>query len=97
MIRHIEIDAVLNGFTVRVGCQTLVFDSVSALTDQLARYLRNPEEMEKQYAASLNALHTLGGGGVNPAPTPTTSNRDYMGGCASTDPRGYEPLTVGRV
>ncbi len=59
MIRSIKIEAVLNGFIVYIGCQTLVFDSAAVLADELERYLKNPMEVEKEYLnKSVNAKHT---------------------------------------
>jgi hypothetical protein len=76
MIRHIEIDACLNGFIVRVGCQTIVFESVGALVEDLGAYLDDPEAMEIEYATALNARHTLNAS-VNP--TPVGEDRAYTG------------------
>ena len=62
MIRDINISAVLNGWVVKVGCQTLVFDEITKLVLSLSDYLRNPEETEKRFLTnSVNAKHTNGG------------------------------------
>lgn len=59
MIRDIKIHAVLNGYVVEVGCQTVVFMSPEALAMAIQQYLNNPEQTEKQYAMLPNAKHTL--------------------------------------
>jgi len=67
MIRHIEIDACLNGFIVRCGCQTLVYTSVQQATEEIAAYLANPDETEKRILANgINRKHTYDN--VVPAP-----------------------------
>jgi hypothetical protein len=48
-MRGVSIDAVLNGYIVKVGCQTLVFQSRGELLVELAAYLENPGEVEKRY------------------------------------------------
>ncbi len=59
MIRDFTVRAVLNGYVVNIGCQTLVFNNPAALCDEIERYLRNPQAVEKEYLnASLNAKHT---------------------------------------
>lgn len=56
MIREIMIKPVLNGFVVRVGCQTVVFASREALLGDLKRYLEDAEGVEKIYRKNaLNA------------------------------------------
>lgn len=63
MIRSIHIDAVLNGFIVRVGCQTVVFQGASFLVAALLEYLKNPEETERLWLKdSINTRHTMGSG-----------------------------------
>lgn len=55
MIRNITISPVLNGFNVKVGCQSLVFTSTSHMLSELDRYLNSPESVEKEYLKdSLN-------------------------------------------
>jgi hypothetical protein len=49
MTRSINIDPVLNGYIVRVGCQTVVFDNKPALLSALSEYLDKPEEVEKRF------------------------------------------------
>ncbi len=49
MIREIKINAVLNGWIVNVGCQTLVYRDDEELAKDLLSYLRNHEETERQF------------------------------------------------
>lgn len=39
----------MNGFIAKVGCQTLVFETVGSLLGSLGAYLNNPEQTEKEY------------------------------------------------
>ena len=68
MIRDIRISAVLNGFEVKLGCQTLVFTDVTEMLKEIRRYLKNPEAIEKEYLEkALNAKHIVPQ--TYPAPT----------------------------
>ena len=59
MIRDINIKPALNGWTVTVGCQTLVFNTTVDLMSQLDKYLRDPEGTEKEFlTTALNRKHT---------------------------------------
>lgn len=53
--RKITIEAVLNGFVCKVGCQTVVFDSRTELVNHLLRYLEHPAEVEQGWRQ--NAMH----------------------------------------
>lgn len=58
MIRPISIEAVLGGFIVRVGCQTVVFRTRAELLNHLDSYLQYPEQVEAKFVASAeNARH----------------------------------------
>lgn len=60
MLRDITIHAVLNGFTVQIGCQQVVFTSREELIGNLSAYPTNPEEVEKHWCDSaINARHTF--------------------------------------
>ena len=48
-MRAVNIGAVMNGFIVTVGCQTLVFTTREELLRELNAYLENPEQTEKRY------------------------------------------------
>ena len=103
MIRDISIKAVLNGFVCNVGCQQVVFSSVTELQMWLGAYLTNPEETEKTFMAqACNYKHTLGAG---PLATQGINLNDIGGGCA-VDPQyvptqervytGRNPVASGR-
>jgi hypothetical protein len=86
-MRDVTISKVMNGFIVKVGCQTLVFQEQTAMIVELNNYLTNPEETEKRFVEKFGYAggQPLGGADVNPAPTPyygeqtatacTTANR----------------------
>lgn len=48
-MRELKIKPVLNGFIVEVGCQTLVYTSITRLADDLIKYQRDPEQVEKEF------------------------------------------------
>ena len=53
---NIQIEPVLNGFVVRVGCQTVVFETTDKLLDELRRYMADPQRVEKEYQTqAINA------------------------------------------
>lgn len=62
MFRPITISAALNGFTVTVGCQTLVYNDPAQLLAHLKAYLADPDATTKQFIATeaINRKHTLG-------------------------------------
>ncbi len=61
MMYEIVIRPTLNGFTAKVGCQTLVYESIDSLLKDLGRYLNDPEGTELYFREhALNARHTLG-------------------------------------
>jgi hypothetical protein len=53
------VSAVTNGYTVQVGCMTLVFNDPAVLQVEIGRYLANPAEViteyEKRYGLPLAA------------------------------------------
>jgi hypothetical protein len=59
MIHKIQIQAVLNGFIVQVGCQTVVFQSVDQLCAELKAYLRDPAGIHARYRAESLNSHML--------------------------------------
>lgn len=52
--RSVTIERQLNGYLVRVGCQTLVFEDVVKLIHELARYLADPAAVEREYLEKFN-------------------------------------------
>lgn len=56
MIRELHIKAVLNGYIVNVGCQTVVFNSPADMLKDLGNYLDKPWDVEQRYTTTaLNA------------------------------------------
>lgn len=53
VFRNIEIRAVLNGYIVTCGCQTLVFESGTTLIDHLNEYMADPSHFEAMYLKTL--------------------------------------------
>ena len=86
MIREITIVAVLNGWLVRVGCQTVVFTSADELVGALRRYLENPVAIEEQFLKSaVNARWAVGAtppimGGSNQATLGAQAQQQLAGG-----------------
>ena len=51
VMRSIRVNPVLNGFVVEVGCQTLVFNKIEDVAENLIAYQKAPDGMEKKFAA----------------------------------------------
>lgn len=49
MIRDLIIQPVLNGYVVTIGCQKVVFTDPRILGDEVTRYYKDPETVEKEY------------------------------------------------
>jgi hypothetical protein len=49
MIREITITPVLNGFVCKVGCQTVVFESISEMIRNLEAYCKDSSAVEKEF------------------------------------------------
>lgn len=50
-IRNISIEPTMNGYIVKIVCQSLSFESRTNLLSELGKYLDNPQQMEKEYVA----------------------------------------------
>ena len=61
-IRPIKIKPAHNGYIVKVGCKTLVFTSRKKLVKKLARYLADPDKVEREYA-HVDTIEAPWGGG----------------------------------
>jgi len=48
-MRTLMIDPVLNGFIVKCGCQKVVFNSLNVMAEEIKKYFKNPEQVEKEY------------------------------------------------
>lgn len=73
---NINIKPVLNGWVAEVGCQTLVFNDMSVLLEELESYLKDPIGTENSYRENaVNCKITLGpvvGQPVYADPQPST-------------------------
>jgi len=47
-MREVVITPVNNGFIVRVGCQTFVYNNIEKLAAELVRYQKDPQAVEKE-------------------------------------------------
>lgn len=74
VMREVRVSPVLNGFVVRVGCQTLVFNRIEDVAENLVAYQKDPEGTEKKFTE--NAVNkTLD----VPAPEPVERLNRYVG------------------
>ena len=65
MFREITIRAVLNGWIVQCGCQTVVYQERNQLVSDLDAYLKDPKATEERFLkASVNHQHLGGIAGV---------------------------------
>jgi hypothetical protein len=75
VMREVIVRPVLNGFVVQVGCQTLVYNRIEDVAENLIAYQKDPEGTEKKFAESA-VNKTLGGG---PVPEPVNRlNRNIV-------------------
>lgn len=79
-MRDIQITAVLNGWIVRVGCQTVVFDKVSVLIAWMTSYLMEPVKTEKEFLAQAINLKLFPG-----ANSPAVAVTDRIEGLGRLD------------
>lgn len=92
MIRNITITSVLNGFSARVGCQTVVFTSVEALVSSLSSYLQDPDSFEKDFIMNaINAKHTLSVGTLSSQPEEKAITDARPDSCGSSKSSGCAP------
>lgn len=72
---RITIDPTINGgFIVEVGCVKVAYASPEALIKDLAEYLKNPVEVEKEYKKSIKSLSQVQ---VGPMPTGIGLNQQW--------------------
>jgi hypothetical protein len=58
VLRPFEVQPVLNGYIVRIGCKTLIFASIEALVSTIDKYLREPDAVEENYLKnSINSKY----------------------------------------
>lgn len=61
MFRPVTITAVLNGWIVTCGCQTVVYQERNQLVSELDAYLKDPDATEARFLKSaVNQAHTYG-------------------------------------
>ena len=48
-MREFKVIPVLNGFIVKIGCKTVVFEGKQAIIDAFSDYVLYPEETEKKF------------------------------------------------
>lgn len=76
VMREVTVRPVLNGFVVQVGCQTLVFNRIEDVTENLVAYQKDPEGTEKKFAE--NAVNKTLGGGPVPEPVDRMNRRNEL-------------------
>lgn len=97
-MREVRITAVMNGYIVTVGCQTLVFTTREEMLTELGRYLANPCGVEAEYIERFGQKPSRAGEAVGIANydrnirTAAEEARTYAGaqcgtGSAALDPR----------
>lgn len=98
MFRPISITAVLNGWIVTVGCQTVVYQDRNQLTSDLDAYLKDPDATEARVLrTAVNQTHTLGvGGGIAAPPPATMSVQETAGRAVDAAARGEGSRPIGR-
>ena len=76
-MRVVKINAVLNGWIARVGCQTMIYVSKEALLKDLGEYMDDPGAKEKQAIKDAVNPHPNAPSALEPtcAPESLTPNR----------------------
>jgi len=66
-MREVTITPCLNGFIVKVGCQTLVFNRIEDVAENLIAYQKKPVETEKAFLSNpVNDMSTTSPWMINP-------------------------------
>lgn len=89
MLLEITIRPVLNGFVVKVGCQTVVFNNLNTLCNELLKYYTDPKGTEKSYrkdAINAELLNSL-----SPVP-PEHRDPETLGQLVNRLGRQSEPM-----
>ena len=93
VMREVTVSPVLNGFVVRVGCQTLVFNRIEDVAANLIAYQKDPETTEQQFIKdAVNKTMEVPPPDAPPACAPLQyANQAAYGGpvdcCESSAPR----------
>lgn len=69
-MRDLTIRAVMNGYIVTAGCQTLVFGTRQELVRELDRYLADPAAVEKEFIRKYGMRFAAMPPGYADTPTP---------------------------
>ena len=59
MYRDVLIQAVLNGWKVKVGCQEVVFHNSTEMLVTLKRYYEEPDAVEREFLSTAHAKHVF--------------------------------------
>lgn len=90
MNRPVNISIVLNGYVAQVGCQTLVFNDLDCLLNNLKCYLQDPAKAEREFLiGAKNRKITMGyqGDGVEGTNGPV-GTRGPIGDVGRRGPEG---------
>jgi hypothetical protein len=79
-MRDVIITKVANGFIVKVGCQSFVFNKIENVAEELIRYSKNPGEVEKEY----NKEYKLGLEPIDPIALRTFNYHGVIDGNSGT-------------
>jgi len=84
-MKEVKINAVLNGFTVKVGCQTMVYTDIPSLIKDMRGYLKDWDKKEKEILDGALNKKLVGGGNSGAVATygnitvaPTTATGTWM-------------------
>lgn len=78
---NINISKADNGFIVKVGCKTLVFEQQPTMISELSRFLSDPHAVEKEYRQKYGWDMDLQNPDCECDGPPVTALRDTVGGC----------------
>ena len=72
MPQELQITPVLNGFIVRAGCQTLVYDSTDKIITDFSDWVCDPQKIEKRYMELMEKK------GICPPPPPPMTAQEFV-------------------
>lgn len=75
-MRDITITKVMNGYSVRVGCQTLVFESTDRMLKEIHAYCLHPDQVEQAYIQRFGLQQGPGA----PIPSNAATASEGLGG-----------------
>lgn len=68
-VHELRISKVDNGWIVKAGCMTFVFDDPNKLAVEITRYLNDPHAVIDEYLKKYNTPNAALGSGIDPGPT----------------------------